>query len=74
IMPVSLDREALALTPDDIIHTNGWLRPRLWAGKAILPVNLNGDNTWVALGRKHRQGKMSASAGGSNASVNTALT
>lgn len=53
IHPVPLDRDATVLAPTVLVKTNGWLRPRLWAGQAVLPVEYkNGE--WVALGKKHR--------------------
>jgi hypothetical protein len=35
---VSLDRDAPVPLPADPVVTNGWLRPRLWGGRAVLPV------------------------------------
>jgi hypothetical protein len=52
IMVVSLDRQALLPSPDDAVCSHGWLRPRLWAGRPILPVQKDGAGGWVCVGRK----------------------
>jgi hypothetical protein len=57
ITVVSLDRDAQAPAPKDIVHTGGWLRPRLWGGKAILPVMVKGKNLWESMGKKSREKK-----------------
>lgn len=51
----SVDRDAISPAPEDIIDTRGWLRPRLWEGKAVLPVIRNGNATWETLARKHKK-------------------
>jgi len=38
IVVVSNDRDARVPSPEDIVHTNGWLRPRLWGRRAVLLV------------------------------------
>lgn len=53
IMAISIDREALTPSPQDIVDTQGWLRPRLWQGKALLPVARNGRMIWETLATKH---------------------
>lgn len=53
IVPVPLDRNAEVLPPETPIVTNGWLRPRLWGGHPVLPVQWE-DGHWVALGRKSK--------------------
>lgn len=55
IMAIAIDRDALTPSPQDIVDTQGWLRPRLWDGKVLLPVGRNGNNTWEALAKKHRK-------------------
>lgn len=55
IMVVSVDRDAQAPAPEDLINTNGWLRPRLWGGKAVLPVIRKEENLWESLGKKSRR-------------------
>jgi hypothetical protein len=57
IIVVSVDRDAQAPASGDIITTDGWLRPRLWGGKPILPVTPKGKNLWESLGKKNRRRK-----------------
>lgn len=52
IRVISTDREAKLILPQDIVYTNGWLRPRLWGGKPLLPVIPRGKNEWETTGRK----------------------
>ena len=52
IVVVSLDRDAMVPDPQDIIYTKGWLRPRLWGKKPILPVLCRGKNMWESVGEK----------------------
>jgi hypothetical protein len=52
IVTVPLDRNAEVLSPETRIVTNGWLRPRLWDGRPVLPVQSE-DGRWVVLGRKN---------------------
>ncbi|MFY9397418.1 MAG: hypothetical protein WAR22_03555 [Desulfomonilia bacterium] len=49
IMVISVDRDATALGPHDMIDTQGWLRPRLWDGGALLPVRRNDGQGWKPL-------------------------
>ena len=55
ITVVSLDRDAAFPSPDDIVHNRGWLRPRLWGGRAVLGVAPNGEGRWETLDRKKRK-------------------
>jgi hypothetical protein len=57
IRVVSLDRDATIPGPEDMVNTNGWLRPRLWGRKPILPVLPRGDNLWESVGEKRRKEK-----------------
>jgi hypothetical protein len=57
IAVVSLDRDAVVPNPDDLVNTNGWLRPRLWGGKPGLPVAATAENRWESIGAKHRKKK-----------------
>jgi tRNA(Ile2) C34 agmatinyltransferase TiaS len=57
IRVVSIDREAQIPTPEDLVRTGGWLRPRLWGGRPILPVTPIGRNLWEAMGEKNRRKK-----------------
>ena len=52
IQVISLDRDARIPAPDDMIDTSGWLRPRLLAGRPVLPVAEKGPHHWESLGRK----------------------
>lgn len=53
IAVVSVDRDAPVPAPEDVVNTNGWLRPRLWGGKPVLPVISKGKTVWDALGKKN---------------------
>jgi tRNA(Ile2) C34 agmatinyltransferase TiaS len=55
IRVVSLDRDALFPGPDDLVHTKGWLRPRLWGSGAVLPVLPAGPGMWVTMGEKRNK-------------------
>jgi len=55
MMVVSLDRDAPAPHPEDWVETRGWLRPRLWGGRPILPVLGAGDGVWGCVGEKRRK-------------------
>ncbi len=48
----SIDRDAQVPTPEDVVDTKGWLRPRLWGGRPGLPVTSKGKSFWEALGEK----------------------
>lgn len=47
-----IDRDAQVPAPEDVVDTKGWMRPRLWGGKPVLPVTSKGKNLWEALGEK----------------------
>ena len=53
VLPVN--RDAIPLPADAVIDTGGWLRPRLWAGQAVLPVENTGEGRWHVLGRKEER-------------------
>jgi hypothetical protein len=55
IMVVSLDRDGQCPAPEDIVNTKGWLRPRLWGKRAVLPVSPVTPGVWDALGEKRRK-------------------
>jgi hypothetical protein len=55
ILIVSLDRDAMVPHPEDIVYTKGWLRPRLWGKKPILPVLNRGKNMWETIGEKRKK-------------------
>ena len=50
ITVVTLDRDAPAPLPDAPVRAEGWLRPRLWAGRPVLPVQRDGNGGWLAVG------------------------
>jgi len=52
---VSIDQDAQIPAPGDIVVTGGWLRPRLWAGKPVLPVIPKDKNLWETVGGKKRR-------------------
>jgi len=52
IAVVCLDRDAPVPLPDQMVVTNDWLRPRLWGGRAVLPVARaadGADGRWEAI-------------------------
>jgi tRNA(Ile2) C34 agmatinyltransferase TiaS len=55
IIVVSLDRDAMVPAPADVIYTKGWLRPRLWGQRPILPVLCRGKNMWESVGEKRKK-------------------
>jgi len=50
ITVVSIDRDAPVPLPDGLVRADGWLRPRLWAGRPVLPVQRDGADGWFAPG------------------------
>jgi hypothetical protein len=55
IRVVSLDRNTMVPDHDDVINTKGWLRPRLWGSKPVLPVVPAGTKRWESMGEKRRK-------------------
>lgn len=55
IAVVSLDRDAMIPFPEDVVDTRGWLRPRLWGGRAMLPVLPRAKNVWEGMGEKRKK-------------------
>ena len=51
---VSLDRDGSVPAPDDRILTGGWLRPRLWAGRPVLPLIPVEEGLWRPPHQKER--------------------
>ncbi len=49
ILPV--DRNVVMPAPDDVLDTQEWLRPRLWGGRACVPVVHDGPGRWIAVTR-----------------------
>lgn len=52
IAVISVDRDALVPSGNDAVFTNGWLRPRMIAGRPVLLVVPDGDGRWQGLHRK----------------------
>jgi len=52
VLPV--DRDALVPALDDTVETRGWLRPRLWGGSPVLPVESAGHGVWRSTAGKNR--------------------
>jgi tRNA(Ile2) C34 agmatinyltransferase TiaS len=48
------DRNAMVPGMDDMVDTQDWLRPRLWSGGPVLPVEAVGFGAWRALGAKNK--------------------
>ena len=55
ILVVSVDRDGKVPAPGDVILTGGWLRPRLWGGRAVLSVIPKTDGVWECLDKKRRK-------------------
>ena len=55
IAVVSIDRNAQILAPEEMVNTKGWLRPRLWGGRPVLPVTYGGNGHWETIGEKRRK-------------------
>jgi hypothetical protein len=55
IAVVSIERDAQVPGPKDLIHTKGWLRPRLWGGRPALPVTNQSNGHWEAVGEKRKR-------------------
>lgn len=54
IQVLSIDRNALVPGPADWVDTRGWLRPRLWGYRPILPVRNRSRGCWESLGTKRK--------------------
>jgi hypothetical protein len=50
ITVVSIDRDAPVPLPGGLVHADGGLRPRLWAGRPVLPVQRDEAGGWFAPG------------------------
>jgi len=56
ILAVSLDRDGQVPSPGDLVDTRGWLRPRLWGNRPVLPVIPKEEGVWESLGGKRPKG------------------
>ena len=54
---VSMDRDAKVPAPDDVVITNGWLRPRLLGHLPVLLVNPTESGVWQNVYRKRKKRK-----------------
>ena len=52
IRVLSTERDALLPALTDLVETQGWLRPRLWGGRPVLPVERTARDRWLASGIK----------------------
>jgi tRNA(Ile2) C34 agmatinyltransferase TiaS len=52
---LSIDRDAKVPSPDDVVFTHGWLRPRLVAHRPVLFVKPQGESAWENIDRKRRK-------------------
>ena len=57
IMVVSIDRDAQVPAQEDQVNSKGWLRPRLWGGKPVLPVMPRDKNLWEPVDERKRKKK-----------------
>jgi hypothetical protein len=55
ILVVSVDRDAKVPAPEDVVMTNGWLRPRLWGSQAVVSVMPRGENIWESMGQRRNK-------------------
>ena len=55
IAVVSIDRDARFPAFEDVIDTKGWLRPRLWGGRPVLPVIPRGADLWETVEERKRR-------------------
>jgi hypothetical protein len=55
IAVVSIDRDAKVPAPEDVINTKGWLRPRFWGGRPVLPVIPRAGNLWETVEERKRR-------------------
>jgi hypothetical protein len=55
ILVTSIDRDAKIPAPGDLVFTKGWLRPRLWGGRAVLPVIPKSECQWDSIGGKRKR-------------------
>ena len=58
ILVVSVDGDATLPGPEDFVNTEGWLRPRLWGGKPVLPIISKGNSHWEIIGGKRNKRRL----------------
>jgi len=64
MLVVSLDRNAQVPSPEDLVHTKGWLRPRLWGNRAVVSVKVIANGIWESLGEKQKKADHKGEKGG----------
>jgi tRNA(Ile2) C34 agmatinyltransferase TiaS len=55
IRVVPIDRNALVPATEDTVDTRNWLRPRLWGGHPVLPVESQGVGSWRSISGKRQK-------------------
>jgi len=55
IAVVSIDRDAHIPGPGDVVETKGWVRPRLWGSRPVLPVVSRGKSLWETVEERKRR-------------------
>ncbi len=55
IETMSIERDAKVPAPNDIVITNGWLRPRLIGHRPVLFVQPQGESIWENIDRRRRK-------------------
>jgi hypothetical protein len=59
ILTVSLDRDGRVPGKESIVRTNGWLRPRLFGHRAVLPVLPGENGDWISQGGRRNKKPLS---------------
>jgi hypothetical protein len=49
IAVLAVDRDCPIPGPRELVRHEGWLRPRLWAGAPVVPVQRDGAGGWSSL-------------------------
>ena len=62
IRVVSLDRDAYVPGPGEVVHTLGWVRPRLLGGAPVLWVRPAADGGWENVDRRKRRSRRQLAA------------
>jgi len=52
---VSIDRDARVPSKANLVDTKGWVRPRLWGGRAALLVTPKSEGVWESVGEKRHK-------------------
>ena len=55
IMIVSVDRDSKVPGPEDLVLTQGWLRPRLWGDRAVVSVIPKDPGVWESPGKRREK-------------------